>query len=88
MTDQLSLSLRAGLIEKQEENLPDLIKRINHQRGSFRNITEQSLQEEIQANPRGETQGEEQTAADDATSTKTPREEILAARDEILKQVA
>ena len=48
--DQFSLPLQAWPAkDTNSESLPYLISRINAQRGSFRNVTEESLQEEIDA---------------------------------------
>lgn len=92
MTEKVSLSLRAWPTEDTNaESLSSLIARINEQRGGFRNITEQSLEEEIRAQEAGESTVDE-TSADpiglDETDLKSRREEVIEARDEILKQVA
>ncbi len=88
MSGGLSLSLRSWPTEDpSSQSLPSKIARINVQKGSFRNITEESLQEEIRALEAGETwavDGEENDAGQDA---KSRREEIVAAREEIIKQV-
>lgn len=91
MADQLALSLRAWPPDdKTTESLPYLIARINEQRGSFRNITEASLEEEIRAAKAGE---EEDPPADndafqDSQDDKTKGEELAVAREDIIKRVA
>lgn len=92
MAEPLSLSLRAWPTKDPSlDTLPNLIPRINEQRGAFRNVTEQGLGQEIQALEAGEVHAEslkndaQLPAVQDA---KGKREEILATREEILKQVA
>jgi len=92
MAEPPSLSLRAWPTKNPNlDALPNLIPRINEQRGAFRNVTEEGLEEEIRASEAGEVhagprENEEQLPA--VQDTKGKREEILATRDEILKQVA
>ena len=92
MTDQFSLSLRAWPAPiTDREALPFLISRINEQRGSFRHVTENSLGDEIQnAGLKGEVPGDtdDSMLKSESADGKTKREEVMAARDEILKQVA
>ena len=87
-----SLSLRAWPTkDANADSLPFLISRINEQRGGFRNITEQSLEEEVRAQDAGESKGDETSTklvGQDETDLKSRREEVIEARDEILKQVA
>ncbi len=92
MAEPLSLSLRAWPTKDPSlDALPNLIPRINEQRGAFRNVTEEGLEQEIQALEAGEVHAEslendaQLPAVQDA---KGKREEILATREEILKQVA
>ncbi|KAI9782781.1 MAG: RNA polymerase II mediator complex subunit [Candelina submexicana] len=88
MSEALSLSLRSWPKEDPDsQSLPSKISRINAQKGSFRNITEESLEEEIRALEAGETHGKDEDATDEAQSAKGRREEITAAREEIVKQV-
>ena len=92
MAEPLSLSLQAfPLVDQDKESLQYLIRRINEQKGSFRNVTEQSLEEEIHALEAGETQpddGDVVETVEEAEDPKAKREEVSKARDEILKQVA
>ena len=92
MAEHLSLSLRAWPTKDPSlDTLPNLIPRINEQRGAFRNVTEEGLEQEIRASEAGEvTAGacENETAVGIVQDAKAKREEILATREEILKQVA
>lgn len=92
MADPFAISLRAWPAQDaSKETLPSLISRINEQRGAFRNITETKLEEEIQAVGTSDESLEDQpTALSDVDSqdVKSRREEVSAAREEILKQVA
>ena len=92
MTDQLSLSLRPwSTPNTHQENLPFLISRIKQQRGSFRQVTEQSLQEEVEVK---EPEDAEDVKSDDSVPKdgiddgKSRKEKLLAARDETFKQIA
>ena len=91
--DQLLISLRAWPAKDvEQQSLPFLISRINQQRGSFRNITEQSLEEEIQAVKAGKVQSEVEdvvdSSSDEATDIKSRTEDVRTARGEILQLVA
>lgn len=90
MPDQLSLSLQAfPTVDKDKESLKYLISRINQQKGSFRNVTEQSLEEEILAQDAGkpdDDQGVVETA-EEVEDVKTKQEEVTKARDDIIKQI-
>ena len=90
--DQLLISLRAWPAKDVEQHsLPFLISRINQQRGSFRNITEQSLEEEIQAAKAGEGQSgpeDVDSSDDEASDIRSRTEDVRTARSEILQLVA
>lgn len=92
MAEKVALALRAWPTkEATSESLPSLISRINEQRGGFRNITEQSLEEEIRAQDAGESTVDEASTKPikhDKKDLKSRREEVIEARDEILKHVA
>lgn len=92
MANQLSVSLRAWPSDdKTTESLPFLIARINEQRGSFRNITEASLEEEIRASDADDSKTldgiEMDEEAEDDNDAKSKGEELAVAREEIIKQV-
>ncbi|KAL8804745.1 MAG: hypothetical protein Q9200_005701 [Gallowayella weberi] len=91
MADQTSISLRAWPSEnKITQSLPYLIARINEQRGSFRNVTEASLQEEIRATEADHQTGLPDGADDlpeDEQNAQAKGEELSKARDYIIKQV-
>lgn len=90
MTASLSLSLQVfPPPDKEKESLQYLIQRVNAQRGSFRNVTEQSLEEEIQCLEARGGKNDEQSVlgpAPEAEDATTRKEEVTEARGEILKQ--
>jgi hypothetical protein len=92
MLSPLSISLRPWpTTETPQSSLPFLISRINEQRGSFRNVSETALEEEIRLAQTSEgVSGEPSKApgADGADEVKPRREVISESREEILKQVA
>ena len=94
MADQLFLPLQIlPAKDANAESLPYLISRINAQRGSFRNITEESLQEEIAALENGQAQPELEDAAisepDDGLPDNSPlTKDLQHTRGEILKFIA
>ncbi|MCJ1281234.1 RNA polymerase II mediator complex subunit [Xylographa opegraphella] len=90
MASDLSVSLRVWPTRKTEDqSLSFLITRINGQKGSFRNLTEQSLEQDIRAIEAGELQDSdnEQYLDEKLASTKSRKDEVLVGRDEILKQI-
>ena len=92
MTDLLSIALQAfPPPDKNKDSLQYLIARINAQRGSFRNVTEQSLLEEIrQSEDNGESSGQLEVSETktDVGEDGPKKEDIATAREEMLKQVA
>ena len=92
MTGQLSLSLRPwSTPNAHHETLPALISRIKEQRTSFRQVTERSLQEEIEAKEPGDAEvskSHELLPEDGIDDGKSRKEKLLAARDEIFKEIA
>ena len=91
MAEDLLLSLRSWPSSDTKDSLPFLIARINEQRGSFRDVTEENLTEEIQALEAGNGIVEESNTAeilDASQDLKSQTEDLTAARLEILKQVA
>ena len=91
IAEQLSLSLRAWPPRTADtDSLPFLISRINEQRGGFRNVTEQSLEEEIRAIDAGDTNptgNNVDSQEDGAPDLKSQRDGVVAAREEIIKQI-
>ncbi len=91
MAESLSLSLQAlPIVNNGKKSLEYLIERINEQKGSFRNVTEESLGEEIQILHNGEAETSEDDVfetVEDVEDLKSKREAITAGREEILKQV-
>lgn len=71
--------------EPDQESLPFLISRIIEQKGGFRNVTEESLEAEIEAEGSAsldEDEKDEIATSDDDTG-QPDREQILAARDQL-----
>lgn len=92
MADPLSISLRAWPSpDKTTDSLPYLIARINEQKGSFRNLTEASLEEEIRATEGGNSEinaeSETKDTGEEARDVEAKSDVLAAAREEIIKQV-
>lgn len=90
MGDELAISLRAWPSnDKTTESLPYLIARINDQRGSFRNITEASLEEEIRLAERGEETdlSADEDAVPDSQDNDAKGEKLAIAREDMIKRV-
>ena len=91
MAEDFLLSLKSWPSSDTQDSLPFLIARINEQRGSFRDVTEESLAEEIRAVEAGNDITEQSNATeilDAGQDPKSQREDLTAARQEVLKQVA
>lgn len=93
MADPLSISLRAWpLQDKSKESVSYLISRINAQKGSFRNVTEAGLEEEIHLAEIGEVStvedGEDKQTIEDGQDTQAKGDELFKAREEIMKQIS
>ncbi len=91
MPDQLSLCLQAfPAVDEEKKSLEYLISRINQQKGSFRNVTEQSLEEEIQALEAGVSDIDDQgiiETVEEVEDVKTKQEEIAKAREDMVRQI-
>ena len=90
MAGNISLSMRAWpTVQTEDQSLSFLIARINGQKGSFRNVTEQSLEQEVRALEAGEVpdSDDEQYLDEKPEITKSRKDEVLVGRDEILKQI-
>ncbi len=89
MTDNLMLSLQASpKSDPDKHSLPFLISRINEQRGSFRNVNEESLKEEIRGLEAGQAERVEDSGDDEeANEDRSRREQLALAREEMLRQV-
>lgn len=93
MPDKLSLSLQAfPTVDKEKDSLKYLISRINQQRGSFRNVSEQGLEEEIEAQKSGTTNADDPDEHDvdiveEAEEVKTKQEELAQAREDMMRQI-
>ncbi|KZF22695.1 hypothetical protein L228DRAFT_247063 [Xylona heveae TC161] len=90
--DGLSLPLRPSPVQdSRSDSLPSLIARINDQRGHFRSVTEDGLRTEIDTGEgRGERPYDEEngSAEDDPIDAKGRREDVLAAREEMVKYIS
>lgn len=62
--------------------LPALISRINLERGGFRNLTEESLKQEIAEAEAGE--GEESSSDEDEEEKPDRMKELLSAREKMM----
>ena len=91
MPNQLSLCLQAfPTVDKDKESLKYLISRINQQKGSFRNVTEQSLEDEIQAQEAGNIDTDDQQVVEtveEVEDVRTKQEELTKAREDMIKQI-
>ena len=91
MPDQLSLCLQAfPAVDEEKKSLEYLISRINQQKGSFRNVTEQSLEEEIQALEAGVSDIDDQgiiETVEEVEDVKTKQEETAKAREDMIRQI-
>ena len=90
MAEDLLLSLKSWPSSSSKDSLPFLISRINEQRGSFRDITEEKLADEIRSLEAGDGTIEELNTGDildTSPEKKSPGDELSAARLEIMKQV-
>lgn len=91
MSDSFSLPLRPVTNNDSNKNsLPVRIAQINSQRGSFRNVTEQSLQDEIDAaKARGSLEGDEgPNRAGDEDDVPDRQEHLMKSRTEIMEFAA
>lgn len=92
MNETSPISLRAWPpTDVSKDPLPLLISRINEQRGSFRNITEGSLEEEIRSAQNVDSSSTDQNntlLGIDVPDSKSRAEEVATAREDILKHVA
>lgn len=90
-TNGLSVSLRAWPISKSDEqNLTSLIARLSKEKRSFRGLSEQGLEAELRAVGSEEVPESNFEPAEDEASgpQKTRKDEVSAARAEILSHVA
>lgn len=90
MTDSFSLPLRPVTNNDSTKNsLPVRIAQINSQRGSFRNVTEQSLQEEIEAaKAQGTVEEDEEINGTDDEDAPDRQEQLMKSRTEMLEFAA
>lgn len=85
----LLIPLRAPAAKKrQTDALKFQIEQVNAQRGSFRNITEQSLEQEVQLHKdsdEGDAEGEEDDSDDEERETRLQK--VWRTREEMIRQV-
>ena len=86
-----SISLQTRPVtDPDKQSLHFLISRINEQRGSFRNVTEESLEEEIKNGIDGGPavgDGEASESPGEIEVVISKKEEVFKAREEMLKQI-
>ncbi len=91
MAETLALSLQASpQADKDKESLQYLIRRVNEQRGSFRNVTEKSLEEEIRELDAGGANSSQDVAVETTAvgqDAETKKEEVAEAREDIRKYI-
>lgn len=95
VTESLSLPLRLWPNDDtKKQSLSSVIQRINEQKGSFRNVTEASLEEEIQALQSGDGEdgevsdaGDKDDSANQAQDGASRTEFLRVAKEELLKQL-
>lgn len=93
MTNTLPSSLLPWTRDDEgSDTLKSILGRIHDERGHFRHINEDSLQAEVDANDNGESstgsEDEEDGAESEEVDSKSRREELYAARAEMLPHVA
>ena len=87
MADDMAVLLRAlPDTGKKDESLGFLVKQIN-QKGGFRQVTEESLKEELEASPSGEDASSSFSEDEDGGGRSGPltKEHIVAARNDIMQ---
>lgn len=80
------------MVDEEKESLKYIIACINDQKGSFRNVTEECLEQELREANTGQTETQEEREengadAKDLEDPKSRKEEVYQVREEILKQV-
>ena len=78
-------------VNKDKESLKYLISRINDQKGPFRDVTQESLEQELKDTENdipAPDHDESGANGKEVEETKDRREEVYNGREEILKQVA
>lgn len=70
-------------------SLPGLIQRVNFERGGFRDISEESLRQEIAEAEAESSNGEEDGSSEEGEREEEPdrMKELMTARDEMLVQL-
>jgi len=86
MSFALALQPASGA-DTQQKSIQQLITRINEERGAFRNVTEESLRDEIAkaATDAGNEALDEEEDAVDPQDIDARRKEVYTARGEMLK---
>ena len=92
--NEFSISLQSwpSKTDDPRTSLPDLIKRIKSERGSFREISEESLRREIAEEDAGKNAEDDNSTSeeeeDDEEDDKPDRlKELMRARDELIGQI-
>ena len=87
-----NLALRAWpTADKKPKNLAEFVARMNVERGGFRNVTEESLRKEIEAQENGVVDGNDVDMASepdhDSSSKAMTAEDIRAVQEKVLKSI-
>lgn len=90
MAQQLHIALQPFPSQRNlKAPLEDLIKQISQQKGSFRDVSENGLEEEIQDARNGdEVAVEFDLEEDDTSDPKADREGLLKTKEQLLKEVS
>ena len=90
MATDLSISLRPWLVKESldHRSLSNLISRINQQRGSFRHVTEASLEQEIRDAEAGQPEVNDNVYESEERDGTASTDQMGAAREVIVKQIA
>ncbi|KAK4694081.1 hypothetical protein P7C71_g3439, partial [Lecanoromycetidae sp. Uapishka_2] len=91
MAVPLSLSLQAfPPVDNDKQSLQYLISRINDQKGSFRNVSEQSLEDEIQVTENNQAVKDQEDVIETfegAEAAIIKVEEVSSVREEVIRQI-
>lgn len=89
MPDDFPISLRSWPLKNQDPMgaLPTLIERIDQQRGGFRNITEESLRQEIAEEEAAAAAGEDHAVSDGGEGEPDRLKALMEARAEMLHNI-
>lgn len=82
------ISLRSWPSNAKDNDLSTIIQRINFERGSFLNITEENLRQEIaEAEVIKEVIGEDESSEEEEEEEPDRLKELMTGRDEMLREL-